>query len=81
MPKGLRAIERARLPNPAQRVIPHCGQPAWTVPIGAEQMKKFLILLVVLLVAVAGAAVWLAGLATSGKPDPGEIRLEVQDVF
>ena len=44
-------------------------------------MKKFLFIVIVILLAVGGAAFWLAGQATSGKPDPGEIRLEVEDVF
>lgn len=44
-------------------------------------MKKFLFFLLLLLLAVGGAAVWLAGLATSDKPEPGEVRIEVEDVL
>ncbi len=44
-------------------------------------MKKFLFFLMVLLIALSGAAFWLAGQATSDKPEPGEVRIEVEDVL
>lgn len=66
-------MEVADLPNGT-----HCAMP---MIFGARAMKKFLIILLLLLVAIGGIAVWLAGQATKGMPEPGEIRLEVQDVF
>ena len=44
-------------------------------------MRKFLILLGVLAILVLGAAWWLGGQAENGKPAPGEIRIEVEDVL
>ncbi|MEO0815927.1 MAG: hypothetical protein AAFX86_01345 [Pseudomonadota bacterium] len=44
-------------------------------------MKKFLFFLLIVLLALVGAAFWLAGQATSDKPEPGEIRIEVEDVL
>ncbi len=44
-------------------------------------MRKFLILLGVLVVLVLGAAWWLGGQAENGKPDSGEVRIEVDDVL
>lgn len=48
---------------------------------GAVEMKKFLIILILLLVAIGAGAVWLAGQATKGMPEPGEVRLEIENVF
>lgn len=44
-------------------------------------MKKFLFILVVLLALVGAVAFWLAGQATKGMPEPGEVRMEIEDVF
>lgn len=44
-------------------------------------MRKWLILFVILALALAGTAVWLAGEAEKSKPEAGEVRLEVEGVF
>lgn len=44
-------------------------------------MRKFLIILVVLVMLVLGAAWWLGGQAEKGKPAEGEIRTEIENVF
>ena len=44
-------------------------------------MRKFLINLAVLAILVLGAAWWLGGQAAKGKPEPGEIRIEVENVI
>ncbi|MEM9738916.1 MAG: hypothetical protein AAF829_03540 [Pseudomonadota bacterium] len=44
-------------------------------------MKKFLFFLFVLLLAIGGAAFWLAGQATTDRPEAGEVRIEVEDVL
>ena len=44
-------------------------------------MRRFLILLGLLAVLVIAAMVWLGGLAEKGKPEPGEVRIEVEDVL
>ncbi|KCZ63506.1 MULTISPECIES: hypothetical protein [Hyphomonas] len=44
-------------------------------------MRKFLILLGLLAILVLGVAWWLGGQAEKGKPEPGEIRIEVDDVL
>ncbi|MEL6662747.1 MAG: hypothetical protein AAFO57_05035 [Pseudomonadota bacterium] len=44
-------------------------------------MKKFLAFLLIVLLAVGGAAFWLAGQATANKPEPGEVRIEVENVL
>ena len=44
-------------------------------------MKKFLILVLIICMAVGGLAVWLAGKANDSKPEPGPVRLELQDVL
>lgn len=44
-------------------------------------MRKFLILLGLLAILVLGAAWWLGGQAEKGKPEPGEIRIEVDNVL
>ena len=44
-------------------------------------MRKFLILLGVLVILVLGAVWWLGGQAEKGKPEPGEVRIEVDDVL
>jgi len=44
-------------------------------------MKKFLFFLLIVLLALGGAAFWLAGQATSDKPRPGEVRIELEDVL
>ena len=48
---------------------------------GAKAMKKFLFFLLIIVLALGGTALWLAGQATSGKPEAGEIRIEVEDVL
>ena len=44
-------------------------------------MRRFLILLGLLVILVVGAMIWLGGQAEKGKPEPGEIRIEVEDVL
>lgn len=44
-------------------------------------MRKWLALIIILALALLGAAVWLAGQAEKGKPEPGEVRMEVDGVF
>ncbi|MEM1105429.1 MAG: hypothetical protein AAGH87_03490 [Pseudomonadota bacterium] len=44
-------------------------------------MKKFLLLIAVVLLVLAGAAFWLAGKAVSDRPDDGEVRIEVENVL
>ncbi|WP_291078709.1 hypothetical protein [Hyphomonas sp.] len=44
-------------------------------------MRKFLILLGLLIILVLGAAWWLGGQAAKGKPEPGEVRIEVDNVL
>ncbi|MEE9380055.1 MAG: hypothetical protein V3V03_01490 [Hyphomonadaceae bacterium] len=44
-------------------------------------MRKWLILLLVLVLALAGVALWLGSKATSGKPAPGEVRQEIENVL
>lgn len=44
-------------------------------------MRKWLILILVVIAALAALAVWLAGKAEDGKPEAGEVRIEVEDVF
>ena len=44
-------------------------------------MRKWLILILILLVALGALAVWLAGTADDGRPEAGEVRLEVDDVL
>lgn len=44
-------------------------------------MRKWLIFIGVLVVLLLGIGIWLAGQAENGKPEPGEIRLEVEDVL
>jgi len=44
-------------------------------------MRKFLILLGLLAILVLAGAWWLGGQAEKGKPEPGEIRIEVDNVL
>lgn len=44
-------------------------------------MRKWLILIVVLVVVLLGVGVWLAGKAETGKPEAGEVRLEIENVL
>lgn len=44
-------------------------------------MRKWLILFLILIAGLAAAAVWLAGKAEDGKPEAGEVRIEVDHVF
>jgi len=44
-------------------------------------MRKWLILIVILLVGIASIGIWLAGKAENGKPEPGEVRLEIDSVL
>lgn len=44
-------------------------------------MKKWLIILVLILLALCGISVWLAGKGKADLPEPGEVRIEVEDVF
>ena len=49
--------------------------------IGRSLMRKWLALILILLVALLGIAFWLAGEADKGKPEPGEVRMEIDGVF
>jgi len=44
-------------------------------------MRKWLILFLILFAAIGALAVWLARAADDGRPEPGEVRLEVDDVL
>lgn len=44
-------------------------------------MRKWLIFIIVLIVVLVGIGVWLAGKAESGKPEPSEVRLEIENVL
>ncbi|MEM9667597.1 MAG: hypothetical protein AAF950_01625 [Pseudomonadota bacterium] len=44
-------------------------------------MRKWLIIIGALVLILLGIGVWLAGKATEGKPEPGEIRQEIENVF
>ena len=44
-------------------------------------MRKWLALIAILVLALLGTAFWLAGEADKGKPEPGEVRMEVEGVF
>lgn len=44
-------------------------------------MRKWLIILVIVVLAVGGGMLWLAGQASKGKPPAGEVRLEIENVF
>ena len=44
-------------------------------------MRKWLIILIIILLAVGGIAFWLAGEGRSALPEPGEVRIEVEDVL
>lgn len=44
-------------------------------------MRKWLILLIILVLALISVAVWLGSKASSGKPEPGEVRQEIENVL
>ena len=44
-------------------------------------MRKWLAFLVLILIGLGAVAVWLAGKATSDKPEPGPVRVEIEDAF
>lgn len=44
-------------------------------------MRKWLIFIAVLAVLILGVAFWLAGEAESGRPEPGEVRVEIENVL
>lgn len=44
-------------------------------------MRKWLIFIVVLALFILGVGIWLAGKAETGKPEPGEIRVEIESVL
>ncbi|KCZ54156.1 hypothetical protein HY29_15550 [Hyphomonas beringensis] len=44
-------------------------------------MRKFLILLAIVVILVLGVLWWLGGKAEKGKPAPGEVRIEVENVL
>ena len=44
-------------------------------------MRKWLIFIVILIVILLGVGVWLAGKAETGKPEAGEVRVEIENVL
>lgn len=44
-------------------------------------MRKWLIILVLVILALGGIALWLANEGRAAKPEAEEIRIEVEDVF
>lgn len=44
-------------------------------------MRKWLIFIVVLALFILGVGIWLASKAETGKPEPGEIRVEIENVL
>ncbi|MEO0466033.1 MAG: hypothetical protein AAF216_05785 [Pseudomonadota bacterium] len=44
-------------------------------------MRKWLVILILLLLALGAIAFWLADKGQTAKPEPGEVRIEVEDVF
>lgn len=44
-------------------------------------MRKWLIIIAVLAILMAGIGIWLAGKAQSGKPETGEVRQEIENVL
>lgn len=44
-------------------------------------MRKFLIILVLLVLAFLAGAFWLSQQAENGKPADGEVRVEIESVF
>ena len=44
-------------------------------------MRKWLILLLILVLALLGVAVWLGGKAKQGIPAQGEVRQEIENVL
>ena len=48
---------------------------------GDYEMRKWLIFIAILLVGLIAIGVWLAGKAENGKPEPGEVRVEIENVL
>lgn len=44
-------------------------------------MRKWLIILTILVVAVLGALWWLGNSMQDQKPEPGEVRMEIEHVL
>ena len=44
-------------------------------------MRKWLFLLLIVVLALVGVAFWLGMQANSGKPEPGEVRQEIENVL
>lgn len=44
-------------------------------------MRKWLIFIAVLAAIILGVGLWLASKAETGKPDTGEVRQEIENVF
>lgn len=44
-------------------------------------MRKWLIIILGLILILFGISLWLASKATDGRPEPGEVRQEIQNVF
>jgi hypothetical protein len=44
-------------------------------------MRKWLIIFLLLVLALAALAVWLAGSVDAARPEPGEVRMEIENVF
>ncbi len=44
-------------------------------------MRKWLILFLILVALVVGVMAWLGSKAQQGKPEPGEVRQEIENVL
>jgi hypothetical protein len=44
-------------------------------------MRKWLIMLLLLVLALTGLAFWLAGSVDNARPEAGEVRTEIGNVF
>lgn len=44
-------------------------------------MRKWLIFIIALLALLLGAGLWLGSQADKGQPEPGEVRLEIENDF
>jgi len=44
-------------------------------------MRKWLVFIAIVVAVLLGAAIWFAGKADDGKPAPGEVRQEIENVL